>query len=354
MVSYLVRRLLYGLGVLVAVVLIVTSVIYLAPVDPAQLSFGQRSDAETIEAKRKELGLDQSLAVQLLMYLRDVSPIALHENTPAAQEKYDYTKLFPIGAKALVIKAPYLRSSFQSGRPVSAILAEAIPKTAILALTAIIFAVFIGITLGVIASIRQNSFFDNTAVVSSVLGYSLPSYVTAIILALIFGYLLSDYTGLNIKGSIVELDDFGDEHYVWKNLILPAIALGIRPIAIITQLTRSAMLDVLSQDYIRTARAKGLSNTVVVIKHALRNALNPIVTAVSGWFAALLAGAFFVENVFSFKGLGDVTVTALLNFDIPVVLGSVLFTACIFVIINLLVDLIYILIDPKISGHIAA
>lgn len=348
MIRYIIRRLLYGIAVLVAVILIISAIIYLAPVDPAQLSFGQRADEETLENKRKELGLDQPLYVQLGMYLRDVSPIAMHEDTPANQSKYNYTRLIPFGKRALVFKAPYLRESYQSGRSVSEILWEAIPKTAILALTAIFLASIIGLILGVIASIRQNSWFDNTAVVTSVLGYSLPSYVTAIILALIFGYLLSDYTGLNIKGSIIELDDFGEEKYVWKNLILPTIALGIRPVAVITQLTRSAMLDVLSQDYIRTAKAKGLSRYVVVVKHALRNALNPVTTAISGWFAALLAGAFFVENVFSFKGLGDVTVNALLNFDIPVVLGAVLFTACIFVVINILVDLLYGFLDPRV------
>jgi peptide/nickel transport system permease protein len=165
----------------------------------------------------------------------------------------------------------------------------------------------------------------------------------------LFGFLLNAYTGLNIQGSIVELNDIGDEVFVWKNLLLPSLALGLRPIAIITQLTRSAMLDVMSQPYIRTAKAKGLSYYKVLFKHALRNALNPVVTAISGWFAALLAGAFFVENVFNFKGLGDITVNALLNFDIPVVLAAVLFTALVFIIINIIVDLLYVLIDPRIK-----
>ena len=135
----------------------------------------------------------------------------------------------------------------------------------------------------------------------------------------------------------------------WQNLILPSIALGMRPVALITQLTRSAMLDVLSQDYVRTAKAKGLAWRVVVVKHALRNALNPIVSAISGWFAALLTGAFFVENVFNFKGLGEATVTALLTFDIPVVLGAVLFTSGIFVLVNILADMLYAWLDPRVS-----
>ena len=144
--------------------------------------------------------------------------------------------------------------------------------------------------------------------------------------ALVFGYALGEWTGLEIQGSLFVLSDFGEWQVRWRNLVLPALALGLRPVALITQLTRSAMLDVLSQDFVRTATAKGLSQKIVVVKHALRNALNPIVSAISGWFAALLTGAFFVENVFNFKGLGDATVNALLNFDIPVVLGCVLFT----------------------------
>ena len=172
--------------------------------------------------------------------------------------------------------------------------------------------------------------------------------MTGIILAVTFGYYFGEITGLNIQGSIIELNELGDKVIVWKNLILPAIALGIRPIAIITQLTRSAILDEMSKDYIRTAKSKGLSLAKAMRKHAFRNALNPVITAVAGWFAALLAGAFFVENVFNFKGLGEITVTALINYDIPVVLGAVVFTCLVFIIINIVVDFIYIILDPKI------
>lgn len=348
MLQFIIKRLAYGILVVFLVTLIISSIIYLAPVDPARLTFGQRSDTESIAAKQKELGLDQPLSTQLLFYLRDISPIAVLADHPENQAKYNYFRLIPFGEKALVAKAPYLRESFQSGAKVSKILASAIPKTAILALSAILLATVIGIFLGVIAALKHNSWFDNSAVITSVMGFSLPSYVSAMILAMVFGYYLSDYTGLNIRGSIYDLDDFGDERYFWKNLILPAIALGIRPIAIITQLTRSAMLDVLAEDYIRTAKAKGLAYYQIVFKHALRNALNPVVTAISGWFAALLAGAFFVENVFDFNGLGQVTVNALLTYDIPVVLGAVLFTAVLFVLINILVDLLYAMLDPRV------
>ncbi len=348
MFGYLLRRSLYGLAVLFLVVLIITSIIYLAPVDPTRLTFGQRSDNATVQAKRKELGLDKPLYVQLGVYLNDISPLSIHENTIQNKQKYQYFKLFSIGNQSIVLKIPFLRESYQTGRSVNEVLANAIPQTAVLALTAMIIATILGITLGLIAALRPNSWFDTSAIVASVMGYSLPSYIVAMMLALLFGYFLSDWTGLNIQGSFIELDDFGDERIVWKNLILPSFALGLRPVALIMQLTRGTMLDILTQDYIRTARAKGLSEKIIIVKHALRNALNPVATAISGWFAGLLAGAFFVESVFSYNGLGQVTVTALLNFDIPVVLGCVLFTAAIFVVMNILTDLLYALLDPRI------
>lgn len=349
MLNFIIKRLAYGSLVLVLVTIIISSIIYLAPVDPARLTFGQRSDAGTVEAKREALGLDQPLYVQLGRYLRDITPIAVLSDTPELKARYNYFRILPLGASALVIKWPYLRESYQTGAPVSSILRAAIPKTMILAFTAILLAAIIGISLGVIAALRHNTWFDHLSVITSVAGISLPSYVSAMILALVFGYYLADWTGLSVRGSIYDLDDFGDEAYFWKNLILPAIALGIRPIAIVTQLTRSSMLEVLAQDYIRTAKAKGLSHHRVIFKHALRNALNPVLTALSGWLAALLAGAFFVENVFNFNGLGQVTVNALLAYDIPVVLGAVLFTSVLFVGINLVVDLLYAILDPRVG-----
>ena len=343
------RKLLYGLVVLILVTLTVSSIIYLAPVDPTRLTFGQRSDNATVKAKKAELGLDQPLRVQLAMYLNDVSPVSVYGDYPACQEKYNYLKIKGLGEKCLVLKTPYLRESYQSGRRVTKILGDAIPKTALLALVSIIFASILGIFLGILASLKQNSWVDNLTSILSIVGYSLPSYVAAILFALLFGYWLGDFTGLNIQGSVFELDDFGNEIIVWKNLILPAVALGLRPVAIITLLTRSTMLDVLTQDFIRTAKAKGVSNSVVIFKHALRNALNPVITAISGWFASLLTGAFFIESVFSYKGLGEVTVNALINFDIPVVLGSVLFTALIFIVVNILSDLLYAWFDPRVK-----
>lgn len=349
MVLFILRRLVYGLLVIAMVVAVITGIIFLAPVDPAQLSFGQRSDASTVQAKTAELGLDQPLHVQLGRYLMDISPVSIVAQTPENQRKYKYIPLFHTNnSEALVLKAPYLRESYQSGRPVSGILAEAIPATALLAGAALVLATLLGVFFGIIAALRPHSLWDQLISVISVFGYSLPSYVAAMLLALIFGYWLGDWTGLDIQGSLFALDDFGDWQIRWRNLILPALALGLRPVALITQLTRSAMLDVLSQDYVRTATAKGLPYVKVIGKHALRNAMNPIVSAISGWFASLLTGAFFVETVFNFKGLGSATVTALLNFDIPVVLGCVLFTSVVFVFVNLLSDLLYAWLDPRV------
>ena len=155
-------------------------------------------------------------------------------------------------------------------------------------------------------------------------------------------------TGLNNEGSIFEYDDFGNEKIVMKNLILPSLTLGIRPLAIVLQLTRSSLLDVLSQDYIRTARAKGLTFYRIVLKHALKNALNPVITAISGWFAGLMAGAVFVERIFNWKGIGNEVVEALLKQDLPVLMGCVLVSGLIFVVINLFVDIVYGFLDPRV------
>ena len=350
MLSYSIKRLSYGLLVLAGVIVIIFFLFNVLPVNSARMTLGQRADVSSVEAIEKELGLNLPVYKRLLKYAGELSPVWVHENSEEEQAKFNYTILFNVSAhSSLVVKMPYLGRSYQTRRLVSEILIEKIPPTIILALTAMLIATVLGILMGIVAAINHNRFWDNMLTSLSVLGISQPSYFAGIVLALLFGYLWHDYTGLNHVGSLFELNDYGDEVIVWKNLLLPAIALGIRPVAIIMQLTRSSMLDVLSQDYIRTARAKGLSNNSVLFKHSLRNALNPVVTSISGWLAALLAGAYFVEIIFDFKGLGYETVKALLNFDFPVVMGSVLFTAATFVILNMLTDVIYGFLDPRIS-----
>lgn len=316
--------------------------------DPARLVLGQTGDSATIQNIRKELYLDQPKWKQFLLYVRDVSPISVHTREEIAEKQLK--GVFIGGDTKLAFKLPYLRHSYQSKRDVLEILMEALPGTLLLAIAAMLFATTVGIGLGVLAAVKQNTWMDTSAVFGSVLGISAPSFFMGILIAYFFAIVLGPYTGLNLTGSYYEYDDYTGEKYLsLKNLILPALTLGIRPLAIITQLTRSAMLDVLHQDYIRTAYAKGLSKTRVVFRHALRNALNPVLTAVTGWFAELLAGAFFVEYIFGWKGVGKITVDALDKLDFPVVMGSVLVTATLFVIINILSDILYSMVDPRVK-----
>lgn len=336
--------------IIISVVILVSSIIYLTPVDPARLTFGQRTDIQSVQAKQVELHLDKPLWQQMVYYLNDISFLSV--GSPASYADRGVKSLTLLELKdeqKLLLKTPYLRTSFQTGRPVAEMLAEAIPRTLILALVAMTIAIFIGILLGIIAAVFKDSWIDQTIIGVSTLGISVPSYVSAIIFALIFGFYLGDFTGLNIQGSIVDLNDMGDEIIVLKNLILPAIALGIRPLSIITQLLRASLLDVMSMDYIRTARAKGVAFYNIIKDHALRNAMNPVITAITGWFASLLTGTFFVENVFNFKGVGEMTVNALINYDIPVILASVIFICIVFIITNILVDYIYRFLDPKVK-----
>jgi peptide/nickel transport system permease protein len=342
-------KLLYAVLVLVLVVCLVSGVVFLSPVDPAQLTFGQRSDAATVAAKKAELGLDAPLYVQLFAYLADLSPISIIDDNPEQRRKYHFLPLLRLkNARLLVLKMPYLRESFQSGRPVWEILAEAAPATAMLALCAFVPALVWGLALGGLCARWPNSHLDRWLMSLSVLGYAVPSYVVALLLALLLAYAWGAWTGLPVQGPLYVLSDFGDWELHWENMVLPALALGMRPVALFTQLTRSTLLDVLGQDYVRTAVAKGLPPWRVWWRHALPNALNPVVSAATGWLGGLLSGAFFVENVFAFKGLGEVTVSALKAFDLPVVLGCVLFTACVFVVLNLLTDVLYRVVDPRV------
>ena len=349
MLNYAIRKLLYGLLVMAGVVLVVFVLFNILPGDPARMTMGQRSDVQSLEAVRKEFGLDKSKPVQFLMYVNDLSPISVLDNDATTQRKYHYAKMLDFGHKALVIKTPYLRSSYQTKRDVTAILSETVPNTVVLALTAMIFATLIGVFLGVLSAVYKDSWIDKASNAFAILGISAPSFFAGIIIAWLFGFVLSDYTGLKMSGSLYSYDPFKGEILTLRNLWLPMITLGLRPLAIIVQLTRTAMLDVLAQDYIRTARAKGLSRNAIIYKHALKNALNPVITAISGWFASLLAGSFFVEYIFGYNGLGRTTVAALEMSDFPVVMGSILFIAFVFVVVNILVDLLYAYVDPRVK-----
>ena len=386
--------------------------------DPVENLVAENSSEEIKQRIRKKYNLDLSFGKRYVLYLNDLSPISIHKPSEEKSriyyndKRYSGKELFALsGEKALYIKFPYLGRSYLNERNVHTLIGEAVPGTFMLAISAILIALIIGLTIGVYSALNKGSLGDQLITFFSVIGMSGPSFFMAIIIAwiggwlwyevipvpvipifflllfgalvwlynrkqrkslsvfkysligLLFGILMSIIfgnttwlgyqfhlpgTGLSMHGSWFEVDVWTGKYVNLKNLILPAITLGIRPLAVIVQLTRSAMLDVLSQDYIRTAKSKGLSKTRIVIFHALRNALNPVITAVSGWFASLLAGAVFVEFVFGYKGLGMLTYNALEKDDLPVVMGAVLVIAVTFGIINFLVDMAYGILDPRI------
>lgn len=356
MARYIIKKLLYGILVMLGVITLVFFLFTVLPSDPAKMMMGQRSDLATEEAIRKEMGLDLPVGVQYLAYLNDLSPISWHRTNDTESfwylndDNYSYVKIASFENSSIVLKKPFLRRSYQTKRQVSEILAEAFPKTAILAVVSIFFAIIVGIFIGILSAIYKNTWFDKTALFFSVLGMSIPSFFAAILFAWVFAFLLSDYTGLSMFGSLYTVDDYGAGQYMdLKNLILPAITLGIRPLALVIELTKNSVLDVLSQDYIRTAKAKGVPYRTILVKHTLKNALNPVVTAVSGWLASLLAGAVFVEYIFDWKGMGVVIVDALNFYDFPVVMGALLYVSIILVVINILSDIIYGWLDPRVK-----
>ncbi|MCX6317123.1 MAG: ABC transporter permease [Bacteroidetes bacterium] len=354
MLRYILRKSLYGILVLLGVIILVFF-LFQGFGDPSRLVMGQTSDSATQANIKKELyliddkGAPVSKFKQFLHYLNDVSPVGFHTAEEISKKKLK--GFFVGGHTKLGLKVPYLRKSYQSKREVWSILMQALPGTLMLALAAMFIAVLIGVPLGVMAAVKQNTWMDTSAVFSSIVGISAPSFFMGIIMVYLFGFVLSSWTGLHIAGSWFAIDSEGHRRLTLQNLILPAITLGIRPLAIITQLTRSSMLDVLDQDYIRTAYAKGLSRRQVIWKHGLRNALNPVITAITGWFAELLAGAFFVEYIFGWQGIGKVTVDALEKLDYPVVMGAVLVAAAFFILINILADILYGVVDPRVKSE---
>ncbi|WP_189360393.1 ABC transporter permease [Algibacter mikhailovii] len=356
MISYLINKIFYAILTLFGVVTVIFFLFNVLPGDPAQMMLGQNEDSEQLALVKQKYGFDKSIGTQYLYYLNDLSPMSFHSNqssdyTYLEENKYNEAKLISLGSSTIVLKWPYLRESFtKQGKKVSQVLAETLPNTIVLAVAAIFIAIILGICLGVISALYKDTWLDKTIMVLSTLGMSIPSFFSAIIFAWLFGYILHEFTHLEMTGSLYELDDFGEGmHIKWKNLILPAVVLGIRPLAVVIQLMRNSLLEVFNQDYIRTARAKGLSEFQIIKKHAIKNALNPVVTAISGWFASMLAGAVFVEYIFGWNGLGKEIVNALNTLDLPVIMGSVLIIALLFIIINIFVDLMYVWLDPKVK-----
>ena len=428
MIKYVLKKIAYGILVLLGVITVVFCIYNIKPGDPASMSGGQNTNKDIIENFNKEWGLDQPILKRYFHFVNDLSPISVYNHTTEnsfiyyEQERYNGFKLFSISDKyAFYTKAPYLKRSYLNNRNVSDLISEKLIGTAILAFASILFASLLGILLGSYSAYNNKGFIDKFSLIFSIAGMSAPSFFMASIISVVGGYYWSSAihfpvlplifillfivlksfklknqfriktilknvikgfaiglgiwlmliilrsifqfqfldillysfeimgTGLEPSGSIIQLNDItGEKEYNWSNLVLPCITLGLRPLAIVLLLTKKSMEEVLSSDFIRTAKAKGLSTFQILWKHALRNAINPVITAISGWFASLLAGAVFVEMIFNWDGIGSILVNALKNDDLPVVMGITLVISVIFVIINLIVDVIYSIIDPRV------
>lgn len=355
MFRYVLNKIFYGFLTLFGVVTVIFILFTILPGDPARMMLDQQENSEQLQLIRKKYGFDQPLLTQYGYYLNDLSPISFHSTEESAytnlkSKAYQYREFIATDQVVVVLKFPYLRQSFQkNGKYVSEIIGETLPNTAVLALVAICIAIVLGIALGILSALWKDSVFDRLIAIISTFGMSIPSFFSAILVAWLFGFVWRKYTGLEMTGSLFVVDDFGEGVYLqWKNLVLPAVVLGIRPLAVVIQLMRNSLLETLSLDYIRTAKAKGLGRGEVVVKHALKNSLNPVITAISGWFASMLAGAVFVEYVFNWNGLGKEIVNALNNLDLPVIMGSVLVIASLFIAINIAVDIVYSWLDPRI------
>ncbi|MEC9158863.1 MAG: ABC transporter permease [Bacteroidota bacterium] len=428
MIKYVLKKIAYGILVLLGVITVVFCIYNIKPGDPASMSGGQNTNKDIIENFNKEWGLDQPILKRYFHFVNDLSPVSVYNHTTEnsfiyyEQERYNGFKLFSISDKyALYTKAPYLKRSYLNNRNVSDLISEKLIGTAILAFASILFASLLGILLGSYSAYNNKGFIDKFSLIFSIAGMSAPSFFMASIISVVGGYYWSSAihfpvlplifillfivlksiklknqfriktilknvlkgfaiglgiwlmliilrsifqfqfldillysfeimgTGLEPSGSIIQLNDItGEKEYNWSNLVLPCITLGLRPLAIVLLLTKKSMEEVLSSDFIRTAKAKGLSTFQILWKHALRNAINPVITAISGWFASLLAGAVFVEMIFNWDGIGSILVNALKNDDLPVVMGITLVISVIFVIINLIVDVIYSIIDPRV------
>lgn len=304
--KYILKRILLLIPVLLGATFIVFFIISLAPGDPARMILGENAPEDAVQELRKEMGLDKPVIVQYFHYLKNAL-------------KGDLGK------------------SYTTRRPVLTEILNRFPNTFVLTLTGMALAILIGIPVGIISAIRPYTFIDGTGMFLALLGVSMPNFWLGLMLILLFsvnlGWLPSaGFTGL-------------------RSLILPTITLGTGAAATVTRMTRSSMLEVIRQDYIRTARAKGAPERKVIYQHALKNALIPVITVVGLQFGGLLGGAVLTETVFSWHGVGMLMVDAIKQRDIPTVLGSVIFLATVFSIANLAVDIIYTFIDPRIKSQ---
>lgn len=320
------RAVVHGLVVLWGALTLVFFLFSLVP-DPARQIAGQNEREDVVEAFRAKHGLDKPVHLRYLNFLSDLSPLG--------REGF---------------KRPTLGRSFLSDRPVESAISEALMPTMMLAVGAMAFALVIGVTLGLLLVFQGEGMLSRVVLGFASLGMSAPSFVMAILVAWLFGHVLHQWTGLPMTGGWIEVDPFYGPQLAPRHAILPMMTLGIRPLSVVIQLSRNAALEVLDQSYIRTARSKGLSTWHIALKHVLRNALNPVLTSASGWFATLLAGAVFVEYVFGWQGMGLLMFQALESGDLPVVMGCVAMIATVFVLINSGMESIYRLLDPRVAS----
>ncbi len=304
MTGFLARRLLLAVPTLFGVLVVVFLLLYVAPGDPVTAMVGERADAETIARLRHELRLDDPLPVRF-------------------------------GHYAGAVLRGDLGRSYITDRPIAADIRERFPKTLELAAAAMLFASVMGISLGVLSARWPGGWTDRLALGASYLGVSYPVYWVALLLILLFAVQLQWLPASGYGG--------------WKYLVLPALALGMRSVAFLARVTRSAMLEALSADYVRSARAKGAQEWVVVGRHALRNALIPVITVLGIDFGSYLTGSILTETVFSWPGIGRYVVNAIARRDLPAIQGTVLFLSLTFVFVNLLADIAYAKADPRIS-----
>ncbi len=331
---YIARRLLNLIPVIFGITLLVFAFLHLIPGDPAIVMAGQRANPETVAALREQLGLNKPLPVQYILFLGNLVRLNLG---------------YSIISGASVIQEITTRW----------------PATFELSVAAMSIAIALGIPAGVLAAVRKNTPIDNLTMSGSLIGVSMPVFWLGLLLIYLFavnlqwlppGLRLSQdaaltfkpITGFYVLDALLQLNSKVLKDAL-AHLVLPALTLSTIPLAIITRITRSAMLEVLSQDYIRTARAKGVLERWVIFKHALKNALLPVVTIIGLQFGALLAGAILTETIFSWPGIGAWIYDGILNRDYPVVEGGIVFVAVAFVLINLLVDISYALLDPRIQ-----
>jgi peptide/nickel transport system permease protein len=329
MFRYLLLRLCYSILVLwgvATVVFLLFNVLLQYRARPITVPRSNQSSVETRKAQYSDI----SLWTRYGLYLNDLSPIGVTSTRKTAEAPQVLHIIRLEGNIYLSLKALYLGHSNDNKRSVSVMLGRALPATIVLALTSLLIAIVVGIALGILSALKKGTVWDTSALAASVAGMSMPSFVVALIIAYAAGL-------------------FDRPHLAMPMLILPAVALGIRPMAIIMQQTRNALLDVLNQHYIRTAYAKGLSKARVIFVHALPNILISVVAAIPACLAEVLAGSFFVEYIFARKGIGSITVAALDKSDLPLVTGAVLLTALIFVIARLLTDVLQAVLDRRAS-----